>query len=178
MLNKILQDCKTEWIKSKVKKNHPFRYFSLATTSKSGDPEVRLVVLRKYDADQCLFTIYTDSRSSKMTSLAQNTTVELMFYDPKKLLQIRVRAECIEQKRDEQLFKQQHLGAQKDYTTTTAPGSVINQMDAVKYSDIHHFNVLVFKAFQIDFLRLKRPNHQRAVFYLEAGEWKGNFVTP
>lgn len=178
MLDKILQDCRTEWIKSKVKKNHPFRYLSLATTHPNGDPEVRLVVLRNYHSENDLFTIYTDARTPKIRALASNPTAELLFYDPKKLVQIRVTTRCIEQKSDEQIFKQQHVGAQKDYTTTVAPGTVIKQMDALTYSDSHHFRILVFKATKIDYLRLKRPNHQRAVFNFFDEQWKGSFVAP
>lgn len=178
MLDKILQDCKTEWIKSKVKKNHPFRYFSLATTDPKGDPEVRLVVLRNYHSEDDLFTIYTDARTPKIKALDRNPTAELLFYDPKKLLQIRVTTSCIAQRSDEQIFRQQHEGAQKDYTTTVAPGTTIKQMDALTYSENHHFRVLVFKAIKIDYLRLKRPHHQRAVFHLVNSQWEGSFVAP
>ena len=46
-------------------------------------------------------------------------------------------------------------------------------MDAVEYGIENHFVKLVLKAFQIDYLRLKRPNHQRAIFTLEGDEWQG-----
>ena len=75
-------------------------------------------------------------------------------------------------------LQQQHQAAQKDYTTLVAPGTVIKSMDTLEYGVENHFVKLVFKAYQIDYLRLKRPNHQRAVFTLEGDEWQGTFVTP
>lgn len=178
MLDSIFKACETEWIKTKTKKNHPFRFFSLATIDPSGKPESRMVVLRKFEAKSVQFTVYTDARTPKITSLKHIPEAELLFYDHKKLCQIRVKAKCIEQRNDPTLFLQQHEAAQKDYTTLIPPGTSIKTMDAVNYGDDHHFTVLVFKAYHIDYLRLKRPNHQRAVFTLQENDWKGTFVTP
>lgn len=178
MLDSIFNFCETEWIKTKTKKNHPFRYFSLATIDPNGKAESRMVVLRKFDASAVEFTLYTDARTPKIKSLALNPAAELLFYDHKKLCQIRVKANCVQQQKDQVLFLQQHQAAQKDYTTLVAPGTVIKSMDTVEYGVENHFVKLVFKAYQIDYLRLKRPNHQRAVFTLEGEEWQGTFVTP
>ena len=178
MLDSIFKFCETEWIKTKTKKNHPFRYFSLATIDPNGKAESRMVVLRKFDASAVEFTVYTDARTPKIKSLALNPAAELLFYDHKKLCQIRVKANCVQQQKDQALFLQQHQAAQKDYTTLVAPGTVIKSMDTVEYGVENHFVKLVFKAYQIDCLWLKRPNHQRAVFTLEGEEWQGTFVTP
>lgn len=178
MLDSIFKSCETEWIKTKTKKNHPFRYFSLATVDPQGKPESRMVVLRKFDASEVEFTVYTDARTPKIKSLELNTDAELLFYDHKKLCQIRVKASCIHKQKDPGLFLQQHQEAQKDYRTLLAPGTTIKAMDTVEYGEENHFVKLIFKAYQIDYLRLKRPNHQRAIFTLEGKEWLGTFVTP
>jgi pyridoxamine 5'-phosphate oxidase len=178
MLDKILADCSTEWSKTKTNKKHPYRYFYLATVDKEGLPEVRTVVLRKFDPKQLLFTIYTDARTPKITSLIALPFAELLFYDARKLTQLRVRAKCIEQSKDEVAFSQQHENAQKDYTTNIAPGQPIKSMDEVTYLEENHFVKLVFKAEKIDFLKLMRPNHQRAIFEFKDDQWKGKFVTP
>ena len=178
MLDQILADCSTEWGKTKANKKHPYRYFYLATVAKNGLPEVRTVVLRKFEPRELLFTIYTDARTPKVNSLEVLPNAELLFYDARKLTQIRVRAICIEQSRDEVAFSQQHQNAQKDYTTTIAPGEPIKSMDSIAYGEENHFVKLVFKATKIDFLRLKRPNHQRAIFEFLDGRWEGRFVSP
>ena len=178
MLDSIFKSCETEWIKAKTKKNHPFRYFSLATVSPVGKAESRMVVLRKFDPSKLEFTIYTDARTAKIKALDQKAEAELLFYDHKKLCQIRVSASCILQEKDSVLFSQQHEAAQKDYTTLIAPGVEIKGMDKIAYGEENHFLKLIFKAEKIDYLRLKRPNHQRAVFILKEGVWQGSFVTP
>jgi len=178
MLDNILADCSTEWSKTKTNKKHPYRNFYLATVNKEGFPEVRTVVLRKFDPNEFLFTIYTDARTPKMASLSAFPFAELLFYDSRKLTQVRVRAKCIERSKDEVAFSQQHENAQKDYTTSLAPGEPIKSMDDINYLHKNHFIKLIFKAEKIDFLRLMRPNHQRAVFKLLENQWKGSFVAP
>lgn len=178
MLNSVLQSCVNEWVKAKTKKNHPFRYFTLSTVSPKNRPEARVVVLRHFDASNYLFTIFTDMRTPKLKSLAHNPLAELLFYDSRRNVQIRVNARCIYQGKDDEAFAQQHEKAQKDYTTSLAPGTPIKSMDAVEYTTTHHFCKLVFKAEKIDFLRLKRPNHQRAVFQWIDQQWEASFLTP
>ena len=178
MLDSILKACETAWIKTKTKKNHPFRFFTLATTDPQGQAEARMVVLRKFDAKHFEFTIYTDLRTPKIASIEHNPAVELLFYDHKKLWQIRVKAKCIAKRKDPVIFKQQQEAAQKDYTTIVAPGTKLKAMDAVEYGNENYFAVLTFRAFHIDHLQLKRPNHQRAIFNLQDQKWEGTFVTP
>ena len=98
MLDSIFKFCETEWVKTKTKKNHPFRYFSLATVDPNGKAESRMVVLRKFDESAVEFTVYTDARTPKIKSLTLMPDAELLFYDHKKLCQIRVKANCIQQK--------------------------------------------------------------------------------
>jgi pyridoxamine 5'-phosphate oxidase len=40
-----------------------------------------------------------------------------------------------------------------------------------------HFTKLVFKAYELEYLKLKRPNHLRAIF-LSSEDWKGSFIAP
>ncbi len=157
------------------KTKSPLPLFFFSYNGRRRDSEARMVVLRNFDATQYHFTIYTDARTPKMKSLALNPKAELLFYDHKKLLQIRVKAICIKSQKDAVLFSQQHNTAQKDYTTQGAPGTPITGMNQVVYTEEDHFNVLVFKALAIDYLRLKRPNHQRALFSLKDKSWKEFF---
>jgi len=178
MLSNILLTCKTEWIKAKTKRNHPFRYFVLGTVNSKGNPELRTVVLRNFDSTENLFTIFTDSRTKKIIDLTENSSAELLFYDHRKLTQIRVKVNCISIEESEKDFIQQSPNAQKDYTSVSSPGTILKSMDDVMYSEFNYFRKLIFKPYQIEYLRLMRPNHQRAVFNLKNEEWIGNFITP
>lgn len=178
MLDKILEECATEWMKAKSLKKHPFRYCSLATVGSNSSPESRMVVLRHFEPSTFLFTIYSDQRSSKITALENNPLGELLFYDSKKMVQVRVKARCVLITEDSEVYAQQHEKAQKDYTTSRPPGTKIKSMDEIRYTSKNHFVKLIFKAEKIEYLRLKRPNHHRAIFEILDGKWESHFLVP
>lgn len=178
MEHDVLKSCKLEWIKAKTKKNHSYRYFVLGTSDGTGSPELRTVVLRDFDADNMQFTLYTDARTAKLKSLMENPKAELLFYNGPRLTQIRVKVELVSAKADAALFKQQHEGAQKDYTTMLPPGTAISGIDKVEYTTENHFRKLTFQAFKIEFLKLKRPNHIRMLFEKTETGWTSSFLTP
>lgn len=178
MEQELLKGCKLEWIKAKTKKNHPYRYFVLGTANTEGLPELRTVVLRDFNAEKMQFVVYTDARTAKLKSLARNPKAELLFYNGPRLTQIRVRAELISAEADPELFKKQHEGAQKDYTTSLPPGTIIKGIDQVNYTTENHFQKLIFQASAVEYLKLKRPNHIRMLFEKTEKGWESNFLTP
>ena len=178
MLNALLDRCKEEWQLALSQRKHPYRFFVLATIANSR-PELRTVVLRDYNPDSMEFTIYTDARSSKVSSLNKNEAVEILFYNPEKLTQVRVQAQCVLIEQDDVLFNEQALASQKDYTTNLAPGSPIDSVSSVSFlNEEHHFLKLVFQATQLEYLELKRPVHIRALFKKKKENWTGEFRTP
>lgn len=178
MEHEILNSCKQEWIKAKSKKNHSYRYFVLGTVNEKGSPELRTVVLRGFDAEKMQFVIYTDARTVKVNSLENNPKAELLFYHGPKLTQIRVKADLFSITADPLLFKQQHEGAQKDYTTALPPGTQIKGIDQVTYTTENHFRKIIFQAKKIEYLKLKRPNHVRLLFENKESQWQSSFLTP
>jgi general stress protein 26 len=67
--------------------------------------------------------IYTDKRTQKIKDIQNNSEFSALFYDSKKLLQIRRKAELITDK--EQIATYWHTvqqASKKDYTTSIAPG--------------------------------------------------------
>ena len=173
MLNALLDRCKEEWQLALTQRKHPYRFFVLATVANSR-PE-----LRDYNPDSMEFTIYTDARSSKVSSLNKNEAVEILFYNPEKLTQVRVQAQCVLKEQDDVLFNEQALASQKDYTTNLPPGSPIDSLSSVSFlNEEHHFLKLVFQATQLEYLELKRPVHIRALFKKEKERWIGEFRTP
>ena len=112
-------------------------------------------------------------------SLENNKNVELLFYNPEKLTQIRVQASCILMIEDNSVFIQQPSASQKDYTTQHAPGTPIESESSVDFlKETHYFLKLVFEATQIEYLQLKRPAHIRALFKKNKSKWVGEFRTP
>ena len=175
------EELKEELQRGASKKGHPFRYFTLGTVGLERLPRLRTIVLRRISEDLTL-TFYTDRRSKKLIHIKENNKVSLLFYHPKKLMQLKVEglARVI---KDEAILKKYWSGVQtssrKDYITSTAPGSSIDSPDAVEYlEDENYFCMVEVEPFKIEYLKLKRPNHLRIRFSKKEDQWISEFLVP
>jgi len=76
------------------------------------------------------------------------------------------------------VFKTLPEPSKKDYTSIAKPGTKIQSPDKVKYNySQNYFRKIIFQAVNLEYLKLKRPNHIRATFSLE-DEWKGSYLVP
>ena len=178
MLEGLFQECNNQWAQVKDSKKHAFRFFTLATIASDGRPHVRTVVLRNFNPKDISFTIYTDSRSQKLQELEQDKRAQLLFYDPKRMLQIVVSVVLLENINEDKIYNDIPEHSKKDYSSIIIPGSKINSPDKLQFNfSKGFFSKLIFKAETIEYLRLKRPNHLRAFFKIE-DNWKGTFLVP
>ena len=178
MLEGLFQECNNQWAQVKDSKKHAFRFFTLATIASDGRPHVRTVVLRNFNPKDISFTIYTDSRSQKLQELEQDKRAQLLFYDPKRMLQIVVSVVLLENINENKIYDDIPEHSKKDYSSIIIPGSKINSPDKLQFNfSKGFFSKLTFKAETIEYLRLKRPNHLRAFFTIE-DNWKGIFLVP
>jgi pyridoxine/pyridoxamine 5'-phosphate oxidase len=180
MIEKAFETLKTALFNGIHKKGHPFRYFTLATIN--GDmPQQRTVVLRKISED-LKFTFYTDNRSSKINQIQANKNVSLLFYHPKKLIQIKIEGKATLVNDKEILNKYWHgipIKARKDYTANKIPGSTIDNLDSIAYlEEKNHFCIVEIISDSIEYLKLQRPNHQRILFTKTKENWAGKFLVP
>ena len=75
-------------------------------------------------------------------------------------------------------FKTLPEPSKKDYTSITKPGTKIQSPDKVKYNySQNYFRKIIFQAVNLEYLKLKRPNHIRATFSSE-DKWKGSYLVP
>ena len=181
MTEQFLKEALTEVRLGVLKKGHPFRYCTFGTVGDNSTAELRTVVLRQVTEDFKL-RIYTDGRSNKMAQLTENPIACLLFYHPKKLLQIKIKGEVRAITNLEELQKY-YSGVQpnsrKDYTTTKPPGTEISGPDQVAYlEDENHFTILEIEPKTLEFLQLKRPNHIRIAFTKNDQDWSGQFINP
>lgn len=179
MLNDIFEEAKQEIKFGYLKKKHPFRYPSLASIT-SGFPNQRTVVLRDTSTDFELI-FFTDKRSNKIDDFHKNPNVSVLFYHPKKLLQIKVMGTMkmvTSGKTYEDYWSKIQGKSKKDFVTKKAPGSPIINPDEVEYlENEHHFCLLKLIPTEIEYLQLKRPNHIRA-FFTSENNWEGEFLNP
>lgn len=172
LLKKIFEDLK----KGTQLPKHPYRYCCLSSI-KNNTPQQRMVVLRNIFENT--ITIYTDVRTPKVAQLTANTNASILFYDHKKMKQIQLTGiVSIEKEYDKSVWNSISPKAKKDYTTIKAPGTSIEQPDAVEYGEDINFCILKFEFYQIDYLSIQRPNHIRAKFEWENNSWTGSYQVP
>ena len=177
MLTEILDSVFKELKKGTQINKHPFRYTCLGTVDASGTPQQRMVVIRDIKNNE--ITIYTDLRTEKINDLKSNPKASLLFYDYKKLRQIKLSGTIsIDESPNESLWNAIPAKAQKDYTTKEKPGTKISNPEEISYTEINNFCVLKFTFTKIDSLKLTRPNHVRTQFELINDNWEGSFVVP
>lgn len=178
MIKEIFRDLINELKFGYLKRKHPNKYCYLASVFKN-KPVNRTVVLRNV-TDENHLIFYTDIRSGKVQQYKANPNAEALFYNHKKLWQIKVsgKIKIVEDLDQINYYKQKVQGAStKDYTTIKSPGSQIKNPDHVDYGEELNFAVLELETECIESLQLKRPNHIRCKFEKE-NDWKGQFLVP
>jgi hypothetical protein len=78
---------------------HPFHLLTLATIGLDAAPQIRTVVLRRFDEStgggQACVWFHTDSRSPKLAQIGHRPAVALHWYDIARRLQLRVSARAV-----------------------------------------------------------------------------------
>ena len=181
MTNTYLEEVRKELLKGATQKDHPFRYFTLATVGLDQVARLRTVVLRNL-SDDLKLTFYTDSRSKKMIHLQENKKVGLLFYNASTLTQIRIEGIALvveDEETKQKYWNGIEKNARKDFTTAAAPGSSLASPEKLDYlDDEDHFCILEIVPFKIEYLQLKRPNHIRVRYSWENGRWEGEYIVP
>ena len=142
---------------------------------------LRTVVLRKMLQNMSI-VFYTDKRSNKVNQILENKNVSALFYHPRKLLQLQLEgtARIISDPESlAQIWSAIPISSQRDYITSSAPGTTIKSPDEIEYlTTDNYFCMVEIVPHTIEYLRLKRPNHIRVKFVRENGDWKGQFLVP
>lgn len=181
MINSFFEELSTEIHNGINERGHPFRFITMATVGNETTARLRTVVLREVNDDLRL-TIYTDSRTEKMKHIADNNQVSFLLYHPEKMLQLKVEGTAeIATNTDRLQTTWQNIqpNSRKDYITQTSPGNSIKNPDHVEYvKDKNYFTIIDITPSKIEYLKLKRPNHIRALFIKMDKSWNGEFLVP
>ncbi len=181
MLPELFEQILIEWKSSYKNRFHPYKYITLTTIDANGFPRSRTVVVREIHDNNDII-IFTDARSAKVDQVKMNSKACILAYNHKKLEQLRWDGllSIIQDKGEvKRLFQKVGQKALKDYTTVNAPGSTIKNPDEVDYlpRKESHFVALRFSPKRLEYLKLKRPNHLRALF-TSKDNWEGKWLTP
>jgi hypothetical protein len=178
--SQIWQNVLHELHRGALDPKHPFRFLTLATSG-GQFPQVRTVVLRELTSAM-EFLVYTDVRTAKVQDLLTTPRVSLLFYHPKKQVQVRVTAlATIHVGNDLALEHWKGISErrQSEYTSKLAPGIPIKKPELgwETNADSAHFSVLKFSPLSIEVLHLARDGHLRIQFELASG-WQGAWMVP
>lgn len=152
-------------------KNHWLKKGVLTTTSKTGIPSARMVVVRGIN-EKIALEIHTDSRSNKVLDLQVNPNAEILFYDPLTEIQLKcfgavkiIRSGPLADAAWEKIPE----SSKKQYTTLLAPGTVIENTAVVEYKSQRHFCIITLETKVLEYLKLGDP-HQRVRWSLKNGQ--------
>jgi general stress protein 26 len=178
--SQIWQNVLHELHRGALDPKHPFRFLTLATSGVQF-PQVRTVVLRQL-SPAMEFLVYTDVRTAKVQDLLETPRVSLLFYHPKKQVQIRVKALAtlhVANALAQEQWKRVSEKRQSEYKSGLAPGTRIETPDLGWEADPEnaHFSVLKFSPLSIEVLQLAREGHLRMQFELASG-WNGTWLVP
>ncbi|WP_405395965.1 pyridoxamine 5'-phosphate oxidase family protein [Maribacter sp. Asnod2-G09] len=181
MINSFFKELSTEIHNGVIERGHPFRFITMATVGNETLARLRTVVLREVSDDLSL-TIYTDSRTEKMKHIAANNQVSFLLYHPEKMLQLKVEGTALiatNKDRTQSTWENIQPNSRKDYITQTSPGSAITNPDHVEYvENENYFTIIDIIPSKIEYLKLQRPNHIRALFTKSGDKWNGKFLVP
>lgn len=155
------------------------RHVSFSTVSPDGFPQVRTVVLRAAQKSQNLVEVHTDAASAKVSALGAHPYAQLMIWDEKPRLQIRLdaRVDVLGGADVSDTWDRVPPVSRESYGKMPAPGAPIDEAYAYKLlSDPAAFRVLRCHVHQIDLVELGET-HRRATYRLE-DDWAGQWLVP
>lgn len=163
----------------------PFRYATLSTSEAgSGVPSARMLVLRDIDDEGC-FVMFSDLRSEKIHELRRNPQVHLMFWHPRKQVQIGINAEVQLHQKDslaEQYMHSVSAHGKQQYTSINSPSTPVDSPEAgLKHDkDLFESNFCILRArpWRFTALQLRREGHLRLRFQKAGNTWEGGWITP
>ena len=182
-LNKIPDWIAAQLVRAGVDRKSAMKWPVLVTGSDASGSSGRVVVLRRFEPQNHRAVIYTDRRSRKTKDLAERSQAELVFFDPKQMLQVRLRGDAVvhvDGARKEAAFDKLPARSQSDYSTKSAPGARLLDPQPERELDLsrEHFALIEIDAFEYDILSLERDGHRRALIEFSDQHWHASWVTP
>ncbi|PIF00502.1 MAG: pyridoxamine 5'-phosphate oxidase [Maribacter sp.] len=180
-MESIFNEIKSELQIGAKEKKHPFHYFTIASLGVDKFARLRLVALRNVSNDLKL-TFFTDKRSKKVLHIIENPKVSLLFYNPTKLLQLRIEALASINSDQFQIQKAWETIDDEDrkvYITTEAPGTKISHPSSLEYlKEGDHFSIVDIEPFRIECLKLDPKGHIKIKFSKKDQGWNSEYLVP
>ena len=175
----------------------PFHTPTIATVGIDGNPQARVIVVRKFLPDERILLFHTDLRSPKIVEIERNKQIAWLFYHPSEKLQVRISGKAkIHYDANDPLKLKQWQGTwnfgRRCYmgkapsqfaqnATSGLPEAIAEVEPTTEESEagFPNFAVISTKINSIDYLELHAKGHRRSLFtWRENGELEVNWLTP
>lgn len=188
---------KSAWnlvFRAALSRNDAMRTPVMATVD-SQQPQQRTLVLREVNVQAEQLFFFSDLRAPKIQQLKDNSALNLLFWDPRKKVQIEMTGNGFVFSHNDkaaQYWAQLNLAGRSSYATEATPGTPASSDQGhlpdfwssemeLKKSDFayHNFGVIQMQVQHLDVLHLHSEGHQRAQFNKQAdGSWASTWVVP
>jgi pyridoxine/pyridoxamine 5'-phosphate oxidase len=153
----------------------------LATVGLDGAPRARVLVLRRVEPEAGVLWLHTDRRAAKWAELSADPRVALTFWDPRRVLQLRMEGRARLEEDAAVLVEawaRVPEGSRRNYATADAPGSP-------RLGDVAHvpdgrpnFAMVAIRAERLDWLWLGPVAHQRGESRRVETGWESRALIP
>ena len=160
------------------KRKSNFHNTILNTIGLNQKPESRTVVLRGFSSDELSIKIHSDLRSKKISEIKKNENVSLVFYDPQKKIQLRIRGFAKIKETEFDSWKNLNTWSRRCYLTSLPPGEISDTPTSGFPENFEHnaptfheseegfknFAIIKILIDQIEWLFLASQGHRRALY--------------
>ena len=161
-----------------VDRKSPYRLPVLSNTLENKIFQ-RIVVARAFDEKYMELTIFTDNASKKYHQLHIHSECGLLFWDPRKKIQIQVsgKANFIDDK--DSYWKKLSNRQRREYSINPISGTKIASSKSYNYESAENrFAVMIVKLLKLDILILDSKGHVRAGCDFREGKKKEFWMSP
>ena len=153
----------------------------------TADADVRIMVLREFDADQWTLRFHTDARSPKTAALRDDAPLGTLFYDPVDKVQLRCRGRALLDtgSRETDLAWQASTTFARRCYMGRPPGEASSAPTSGLPPDVEgiapteeqlidaraNFARLIVRLDTVDWYRLSHKGHRRALLTREDARW-------
>ena len=156
----------------------------VSTIDKDGRPSSRCMVLRVVDKQDRSLVFHTDKRANKVSELQGSSAGTVLFYDPKRKIQLRLgcvlSVDTDDANTNERWDKMMQM-SKVCYQSTLAPGDPIDFPEAVQSSGdgFENFAILRATVKRLEWLYLSALGNRRAAFdWSRSGKEDGEWLVP